>query len=134
WLLSDDRLLRYDMTVPGHMIPPLRSVQAQTLTANSPYVSRHADWIQAFNDWVAYTNHPVMNMGSVRGGRFVPSEHVPPWGSDVFGTPGIVDTMLQEITLGGQDPETAWREAVRKMEEVVAQWKRRHPDWHPPDC
>ena len=25
WLVSDDRLLRYDMTVPGHRIPPLRS-------------------------------------------------------------------------------------------------------------
>lgn len=134
WLLSGDRLLRYDMTVPGHMIPPLQSVRDMTLGYDSPYITRHTDWIQSFNDWVIYTNHPVMNMGAVRNGQFVPSEVVPPWGSMVFGTPGIVDTMLQEITLGDRDPEAAWRDAVAKIEEVVAQWKAQHPDWQPPDC
>ena len=134
WLLSDDRLLRYDMTVPGHMIPPLRSVREMTLTYDSPYVSQHADWIESFNTWVAYTNHPVMNMGSLENGRFEKSEVIPPWGSDVFGTPGIVDTMLQEITLGERDPEAAWLDAVTKMEETVLQWKNQHPDWKQPDC
>jgi ABC-type glycerol-3-phosphate transport system substrate-binding protein len=134
WLLSGDRLLRYDMTVPGHMIPPLQSVRDMTLRYDSPYITRHTDWIQSFNTWVNYTNHPVMNMGSLRDGQFVPSEVVPPWGSAVFGTPGIVDTMLQEITLGNRDPEAAWRDAVAKIEEVVAQWKAQHPEWQPLDC
>jgi multiple sugar transport system substrate-binding protein len=134
WLVSGDRLLRYDMTVPGHMIPPLRSVQAMALDFDSTYVSRHPDWLEAFDDWVIYTNHPAMNMGSVREGRFIRSDVVPPWGSVVFGTPGIVDTMLQEIALGGRDPEAAWRDAVIKMEEVVRQWKAQHPEWQPPDC
>jgi ABC-type glycerol-3-phosphate transport system substrate-binding protein len=134
WLLSGDRLLRYDMTVPGHMIPPLQSVRDMTLGYDSPYITRHTDWIQSFNTWVNYTNHPVMNMGSLRDGQFVPSEVVPPWGSAVFGTPGIVDTMLQEITLGNRDPEAAWRDAVAKIEEVVAQWKAQHPEWQPLDC
>ncbi len=134
WLLSGDRLLRYDMTVPGHMIPPLQSVRDMTLEYDSPYISRHKDWIQSFNNWIIYTNHPVMNMGSVSSGHFAPSGVTPPWGSAVFGTPGIVDTMLQEITLGGRDPEAAWRDAVAKMEEVIAQWKTQHPDWQPPDC
>lgn len=134
WLLSGDRLLRYDMTVPGHMIPPLQSVQAMTVDYNSPYVTRHADWLQSFNEWVVYTNHPVMNMGSIRNGHFVRSDIVPPWGGAVFGTPGIVDNMLQEITLGGRDPEASWRDAVSKMEKIVSQWKAQHPTWQPPDC
>lgn len=134
WLVSGDRLLRYDMTVPGHMIPPLRSVQAMTLDFDSTYVSRHPDWLEAFDNWVSYTNHPAMNMGSVREGRYIRSDVVPPWGSVVFGTPGIVDTMLQEIALGGRDLEAAWRDAVVKMEEAVARWKAQHPEWQPPDC
>lgn len=134
WLLSGDRLLRYDMTVPGHMIPPLQSVQTMTVEYNSPYVTRHADWLQSFNAWVVYTNHPVMNMGSIRNGHFVRSDIVPPWGGAVFGTPGIVDDMLQEITLGGRDPEASWQDAVSKLEKIVSQWKAQHPTWQPPDC
>ncbi len=134
WLVSGDRLLRYDMTVPGHMIPPLQSVQAMSLEIESPYANRHQVWLEAFSRWVPYTNHPAMNMGSVRDGRFVRSDMIPPWADEVFSTPGIVDTMLQEITLGSRSPEAAWQDAVRKMETAVSEWKRQHPDWQPPDC
>jgi ABC-type glycerol-3-phosphate transport system substrate-binding protein len=134
WLLSGDRLLRYDMTLPGHMIPPLHSVQALTTVEAAPYVKRHGDWIAAFNEWAAYTNHPAMNMGSVQGGHFSRSDVVAPWAQDVFGTPGIVDTMLQEITLGGRPLEEAWQDAGRRMEAVVQQWQAAHPDWVPPSC
>ncbi len=134
WLVSGDRLLRYDMTVPGHMIPPLRSVQAQMLDYDSPYVRRHRDWLRAFNEWTRFANHPAMNMGSIRNGRFERSNVVPPWSGQVFGTPGIIDSMLQQITMGGRPPEEAWRDAVEKMEEVVAQWKAEHPSWRPPPC
>lgn len=134
WLLSGDRLLRYNLTVPGHMIPPLKSVQAMTVAHDSPYVTRHADWLRSFNEWAAYTNHPAMNMGSIRQGRFVRSEVVPPWGSAVFGTPGIVDKMLQQITPSGRDPEAAWQDAVIELEKIVSQWKAQHPTWQPPEC
>jgi len=134
WLLSGDRLLRYDMTVPGHMIPPLHSVQALVTDYESAYVTRHADWLASFNAWAEYTNHPAMNMGAMRAGKFVGSNVIPPWGNAVFGTPGIVDTMLQAITLGGEEPELARQEAVSKIEEAVTQWKAQHPDWEPPEC
>jgi len=134
WLLSGDRLLRYDMTVPGHMIPPLQSVQAMTADFDSDYANRHADWVKAFNEWVIYGNHPAMNMGSIRSGQFSRSDTVPPWGPAVFATPGIIDTMLQEIALGDRNPEEAWGDAVRKMDETVATWKAEHPEWEPPDC
>jgi ABC-type glycerol-3-phosphate transport system substrate-binding protein len=134
WLVSGDRLLRYDMTVPGHMIPPLQSVREMSLAADLPYVSQHRDWLTAFYSWVPNTNHPTMNMGSVRDGRFQRSDVIPPWSSTVFNSPGIVDTMLQEITLGGRDPHEAWLDAVQKMETAVNEWKEQHPAWQPPDC
>ena len=134
WLVSGDRLLRYDMAVPGHMIPPLESVREQSLDYDLPYVNQHQDWLTSFYDWVPYTNHPAMNMGSVRDGRFQRSDNVPPWSSVVFDSPGIVDTMLQQITLGGRDPEEAWREAVDKMEAAVSEWQAIHPEWISPNC
>lgn len=133
WLVSGDRLLRYDNVLPGHMIPPLNSVRKATLITPSSYTQKHADLIQSFYDWSAFTNHPAMNMGSVSQGQFKRSDIAPPWAWEVFGTPGIVDTMLQDVA-NGNDPEQAWREAVNKMKQAVAAWKSMHPQWESAGC
>jgi ABC-type glycerol-3-phosphate transport system substrate-binding protein len=128
WLTSGDRLLRYDMTLPGHMIPPLKSVRQQAVESNDPYIVRHRDWIQSFYSWLAFANHPAMNMGSVMDGQFRRSNVTPPWSWQVFGTPGIVDTMLQGIA-NGREIESAWQEAVAAMNLTVTAWKSAHPEW-----
>jgi ABC-type glycerol-3-phosphate transport system substrate-binding protein len=134
WLVSGDRLLRYDMTVPGHMIPPLRSVQHKALHYESPYVKQHSHWLQTFQEWTPYTNHPAMNMGSMQEGHFRRVDTAPPWGDAVFSASGVIGAMLQEITLGGQTPEAAWQRAVAQLQEVVSEWKTHHPDWQPSSC
>ena len=133
WLVSGDRLLRYDSVLPGHMIPPLASVRKEALNKPSSYTQKHKDWIQSFYDWSAFTNHPAMNMGSVSHGKFERSDIAPPWAWEVFGTPGIVDTMLQDVA-NGADPEQAWREATTKMQQVVETWKSMHPEWKSEGC
>jgi ABC-type glycerol-3-phosphate transport system substrate-binding protein len=133
WLVSGDRLLRYDSVLPGHMIPPLKSVREQALNNPSTDSQKHADWIQSFYDWSALTNHPAMNMGSVNGKEFHRSEVAPPWAWEVFGTPGIVDTMLQDVA-NGKDPEKAWQEAVLEMQQAVNAWKSMHPEWEVTGC
>jgi len=133
WLVSGDRLLRYDSVLPGHMIPPLKSVRAEALNSPSTYSQKHADWIQSFYDWSAFTNHPAMNMGSMNGNQFHRSNVAPPWAWEVFGTPGIVDTMLQNVA-NGNDPEQHWQEAVNKMERTVQAWKSMHPQWESAGC
>ena len=133
WLVSGDRLLHYDSVLPGHMIPPLASVRKEALIKPSSYTQKHKDWIQSFYDWSAFTNHPAMNMGSVNHGKFKRSDIAPPWAWEVFGTPGIVDTMLQDVA-NGADPEQAWREATTKMQQVVETWKSMHPEWKSEGC
>jgi ABC-type glycerol-3-phosphate transport system substrate-binding protein len=133
WLVSGDRLLRYDNVLPGHMIPPLNSVREETLINPSAYTQKHADWIQSFYDWSAFTNHPAMNMGSISQGKFKRSDIAPPWAWEVFGTPGIVDTMLQNVA-NGNDPEQAWQEAVNEMERTVQAWRSMHPQWESAGC
>ena len=134
WLVSGERLKRYDMTLPGHMIPPLISVRAETLKGDSPYARAHADWIRSFYEWSDFTNHPAMNMGSMHGGKFQRSDAVPPWAWDVFGQTGILDTMLQEIALGTRAPEPSWQEAVSQIGAVVTRWKSAHPGWKAQGC
>ncbi len=134
WMLSGDRLLRYDMAVPGHMIPPLKSVQAMSLQYELPYVSKHADWMRSFQAWVPYTNHPAMNMGLLGGRVFRPNHVPPPWADAAFSGSGVIATMLQEIALGEQAPEDAWQRAVSGLQTVVEDWKAQHPDWRPPSC
>lgn len=133
WLVSGDRLLRYDNVLPGHMIPPLNSVREAALANPSAYTQKHADWIQSFYEWSAFTNHPAMNMGSVSKGQFKRSDSAPPWTWEVFGTPGIVDTMLQDVA-NGNDSEQAWREAVTEMEQAVSSWKSMHSEWESAGC
>ncbi len=133
WLISGNRILKYDLTVPGHMIPLLKSVREEALTSPDPFTTQHLEWIRSFYDWSAYANHPAMNMGSVVDGKFKRSNAVPPWAREVFGTPGIVDTMLQDIA-NGKDAELAWREAVVNMEQIVETWKAMHPAWTPSSC
>lgn len=133
WLVSGDRLLRYDSVLPGHMIPPLKSVREEALNSPSAYSRKHADWIQFFYDWSAFLNHPAMNMGSVNGNQFHRSDVAPPWAWEVFGTPGIVDTMLQEVA-NSKDSEQAWQEAVKEMEKTVEAWKSMHPQWELMEC
>ena len=127
WLASGDRLLRYDMTLPGHMIPSLKSVRAQSLDISDPYIAAHHDWLELFYGWSTSVRHPAMYMGAFG------SEAAPPWAWEVFGTPGVIDTMLQQITLGA-DPESAWQDAVVQMESTVATWKSMHPEWSPSQC
>jgi ABC-type glycerol-3-phosphate transport system substrate-binding protein len=133
WLVSDDRLLRYDNVLPGHMIPPLRSVRAEALNDPSAYSKNHQDWIRSFYDWSVLINHPAMNMGSVQDHKFRRSDIAPPWAWEVFGTPGIVDTMLQDIA-NGQDLDQTWQEAVQQMQQVVQAWKSMHPQWKSAGC
>ncbi|MBM3182085.1 MAG: hypothetical protein FJZ86_17330 [Chloroflexi bacterium] len=115
------------------MIPPLNSVREVALANPSAYTQKHADWIQSFYDWSAFTNHPAMNMGSVSNGQFKRSDSAPPWAWEVFGTPGIVDTMLQDVA-NGNDSEQAWREAIIEMEQAVSSWKSMHSEWESAGC
>jgi hypothetical protein len=74
-----------------------------------------------------------MNMGSVQNNRFHRSDIAPPWAWEVFGTPGIVDTMLQDIA-NGKDLDSAWQKAVQEMQQAVETWKSMHPQWKPANC
>ena len=132
FFLSGDRLARYDATVIGHMVPPLNDVGDMLENWDSDYARNHSDWLGFFNENVAFINHPANNMGSVEGCEFHYQLVGPPWAGPIFSTNGIIDTMFQEIFIGGTSPEDAWNDAVDQMREVQDDWLSEHPDWTPP--
>ncbi|RME84601.1 MAG: sugar ABC transporter substrate-binding protein [Caldilineae bacterium] len=132
FLLSGDRLARYDATVIGHMVPPTKSVAKLLENWDSEYARKHADWLAFFNRDAAYTNHPANNMGSIEGCNFIKKDYGPPWGGPIFSRGGIIDVMFQQIYVGGTDPEVAWKDAVEQMKQVQEEWLAAHPDWEPP--
>jgi multiple sugar transport system substrate-binding protein len=132
FLLTGDRLARYDATVIGHMVPPTKDVANLLENWDSDYAHKHSDWLAFFNQDAAFTNHPANNMGSVAGCKFDKKDYGPPWGSEVFSKGGIIDLMFQNIYVGGQDPEQAWNDANTKIKKVMDDWKAAHPDWKPP--
>ncbi|MBZ0275766.1 MAG: extracellular solute-binding protein [Anaerolineae bacterium] len=134
WLMSGDRLLRYDMTVPGHMIPPLESVRLASLDTPNDYTASHPEWMRFFYQWLPNTAHPAMRMGVIHDGKLTHSTQIPPWADAAFGDSGVIVTMLQDISLRHHAPEEAWREAVTQLEGVVESWRAQHPDWQPTDC
>ena len=132
FFLSGERLASYDATVLGHMVPPTEGVGNLLETWDSDYATAHADWLAFFNENAQFTNHPSLNMGSVEGCNFSKKDYGPPWAGAVFSTGGVIDLMLQEIFIGGTDPEVAWQNALTQMSEAAETWKAEHPDWQPP--
>jgi len=132
FMLSGDRLARYDATVIGHMVPPTKEVAGMLENWDSEYASNHSDWLAFFNADAAFTNHPANNMGSVVGCAFDKQEYGPPWGGPIFSRGGIIDIMFQNIYIAGESVEDAHQEAITLMKEAQDEWLEDHPDWTPP--
>ena len=136
-LASGDNALAFALTVPGHLLPGLRSVGArlrQAVTAsNDPYLKAHGDWVVTFLDLAsAGALNPATSMGSVHDHQFAGrNSNVCPWGSEVWTSPPVDGTMLQSILINNADPGTAWRTASEKMRAIATKWKKDHPDWKP---
>ena len=132
FMLSGDRLARYDATVIGHMVPPTKSVAAMLEGWDSDYANNHSDWLAFFNANAEFTNHPANNMGSVVDGKFEKNDYGPPWGGPIFSSGGILDIMFQNIYIGGVSVEDAHAEAIGLMIETQDEWLADHPDWTAP--
>lgn len=132
FMLSGDRLARYDATVIGHMVPPTKEVASMLENWDSEYANNHSDWLAFFNENAEFTNHPANNMGSVVGCKFDKQEYGPPWGGPVFSRGGIIDIMFQNIYVGDVSVEDAHAEAIVLMKEAQEEWLTDHPDWTPP--
>ena len=131
YISTGQQQLAWGMTVPGQLLPFLKSVEHLLQHYHSPFMNKYGAWVRSQASWVSNGLAAQLNMGSVNNGHFKKIVNFCPWASKVWGTTTLDGNMLQEILLNGQAPEAAWKSASQQMKKIVADYKRANPSWHP---
>jgi ABC-type glycerol-3-phosphate transport system substrate-binding protein len=132
FLFTGQPLLNYAMTVPGHIAPALKNVQAEILEQDNPYIKQHRDWVELILEATTYFNAEAQNMGSITDECEFKKSLVPmPWSSRVMGQAPVVSTMFQKIALENVPVDDAYAEAVDLHRTLAEEWKKEN-GWEPP--
>jgi ABC-type glycerol-3-phosphate transport system substrate-binding protein len=128
YLFTGDQLLQYAMGVPGHIAPAIKSVQAQMLEQDNPYINEYRDWVETILEATTYFNAEAQNMGSITEDCVFDKSLVPmPWSSRVMGQSPVVTTMFQRIKLQDVPVEEAYADAVETFSSEMEAWKKENP-------
>jgi hypothetical protein len=130
-MTTGDRELDFAMTVPGHLLPPLKSVAAKVKDYKSDFMTKYGSWVIALADMVPGAGSPALSMGSVNNHQFKRITNICPWGSKIWGSPPVDGSMFQEILLKGTAPEVAWKNAAATLKQAADDWKKANPGWQP---
>ena len=60
FMTTGERSLDYAMTVPGHLLPPLKSVRALVPSYQSEFMTKYGDWVITLNDLVPNAFSPAL--------------------------------------------------------------------------
>jgi ABC-type glycerol-3-phosphate transport system substrate-binding protein len=128
YLFTGGQLLQYAMGVPGHIAPAIKSVQAQMLEQDTPYIKEHRDWVETILEATTYFNAEAQNMGSITDECVFDKSLVPmPWSSRVMGQSPVVTTMFQRIKLQDVPVEEAYADAVESFRTEMETWRAENP-------
>ena len=128
YLFTGDPLLQYAMGVPGHIAPAIKSVQAQMLEQDNPYIKEHRDWVETILEATTYFNAEAQNMGSITDECVFEKSLVPmPWSSRVMGQSPVTSTMFQRIQLQDVPVEEAYADAVESFRTEMEAWRAENP-------
>jgi multiple sugar transport system substrate-binding protein len=128
YLFTGDRLLQYAMGVPGHIAPAIKSVQAQMLEQDNPYIQNYRDWVETILEATTYFNAEAQNMGSITEECVFEKSLVPmPWSSRVMGQSPVTSTMFQRIQLQDTPVDEAYADAVEAFRTEMEAWKAENP-------
>jgi multiple sugar transport system substrate-binding protein len=128
YLFTGDQLLQYAMGVPGHIAPAIKSVQAQMLEQDNPYIKEHRDWVETILEATTYFNAEAQNMGSITEECAFEKSLVPmPWSSRVMGQSPVTSVMFQKIQLQDVPVEDAYAEAVEIFRTEMETWRSENP-------
>jgi ABC-type glycerol-3-phosphate transport system substrate-binding protein len=128
YLFTGDQLLQYAMGVPGHIAPAIKSVQAQLLEQDDPYITEYRDWVETILEATTYFNAEAQNMGSITDECVFDKSLVPmPWSSRVMGQAPVVSTLFQRIALRDEPVDEVYADAVETFRTEMEAWKGENP-------
>jgi len=133
FFFTGDRLARFCMTVPGHLIPPTDEIAEVMIGFDHPYAKEYGQDMKVLFDTAAYNASPMLNMGAVDVNTctFDPVYNPMPWAAGIWGSSPIEAQMVERVFVGGESPEDAWKWAYTEMKRIADEWKAEHPDWKP---
>lgn len=138
-ITTKDNALAWSLTAPGHLLPPLKSVQASAvdlsnpLVAASPYMVKNVGRVAKILKLNNTMANPVNFMGAVNNHQYAgASANLCPWSSAIWGvTPNIDANAYQQILLKNVDYQKAWTAATVQMKQAADQYKAQNPNWKP---
>jgi ABC-type glycerol-3-phosphate transport system substrate-binding protein len=132
FFFTGDRLARFELTVPGHLIPPTQELEDAVLASDHPYVQEYSDDIKTLFASSPYNAAPQVFMGAVdvENCTFDPVYNPNAMSGAVFESM-IEGQMIERVVVGGESPEEAWEWAYTEMQRLADEWKAENPDWKP---
>ncbi len=135
-LTTGDDAVAFAKTVPGHLLPALKSVRAkfeEEMKATSEgYLGEKKEWIQTFIDAVPQAMTASTAMGVIENGEFTEKHtNINPFAQKIWPSPALDGVMFQEILINGRAAEDAWKDCCQKMKKVADEFHSANPDWKP---
>lgn len=138
-LTTADSALAWSLTAPGHLLPPLISVQklqsdmTNPLVAANAYMQKHFAWVQKITALIPGVGNPALDMGFVNNQEVIGQGfHPAPWSPQVWrAAPPVDANMYQQILISKQNPQQAWQNAVSQMTQAAQVWQSQNPTWKP---
>lgn len=135
-ITTGEDALAFAKTVPGHLLPPLKSVLAmfeeEVANPQDEFFENHGDWLQTFLDTAPDAMTASVSMGAVVDHEYERKiTNLCPFSNEIWASPAFDGVMFQGILLEDRAPEEAWKEACDKMQAVVETFHEENPDWEP---
>ena len=139
FITTGDNGVAYALTVPGQPMPPLKSVTAKFLDPTNALVKANPlmadpnffNIVKKLADYVPFATSEETMMGSVNNSQFNPISNVNPFTGLIWKTNPPDSTMVQQIILNGEDPQTAWKTAYTTMDGIAKTWHSQNKSWKP---
>lgn len=131
---TGDRLARFLLTVPGHLLPSTKPIAQEVLKIAQPYVQKYRRDVETLFTVGEQGADPSTAMGAVDTDscQFKPEPNPMPWAAALFERKPPIDAeMIQRIVVKKESPEEAWKWAYTEMQRAADEWKAANPGWKP---
>lgn len=133
FLLTGDTGVKYANSVPGQLVPAVKSVRdAASADTSNAFIKAHPDWVKTLSGQVDLGTDLGGPMGAVADGSLkLYNGPGAPWSQIAFGAKNVDMQMLQKITLQGMSPKDAQKWATDQYKAIVKDYRSKHPNWKP---
>jgi multiple sugar transport system substrate-binding protein len=131
YLVTGWRGVEFAKTVPGHVLPQIKTVRSELLAADYEYRDQYGLWIDKMVELVEFSTNSSVYMGSVSNGEFAKEFNPCPWAGPAFGGNNPLGKMITGILFRDTPVEQAWQQAANELGKIAEDWKAQNPDWEP---